>query len=233
MSAGKSVRTNQIPGLLLFALLSACEPGDAPISGHADVIDGDSLEIGATSIRLFGVDAFEGRQTCTLDGRTWACGEAAAARLAELIDSRPLACTEKDIDSYGRTVARCTAGSTDLAAQLAREGLALAYRQYSEDYVDEEAEAKSAGRGAWAGGFVEPWDWRAGERDSAESPPPSPRASPDCLIKGNINREGERIYHLPGAPYYDQTIIDETLGERWFCTAAQAERAGWRGSLAR
>ena len=53
-----------------------------------------------------------------------------------------------------------------------------------------------------------------------------------CLIKGNINRSGERIYHLPGRPYYDATEIDIRRGERWFCTEAEARSAGWRKSRA-
>ena len=228
--------------LPLAALLTACEPLE-PVSGPALIVDGDSLEIGSTSIRLFGVDAFEGRQTCTRDGTPWRCGAAAAAKLAELAASGPLVCARRDIDNYGRTVARCTAGSIDLAAELARSGLALAYRQYSADYVDEEAEAQALRRGAWAGEFEAPWYWRRnGARDFAESPrrddsaessSPAAPVSASCRIKGNINREGERIYHLPAAPYYEQTEIDESLGERWFCSAAEAERAGWRASRAR
>jgi endonuclease YncB( thermonuclease family) len=232
VTSRKSRRNSLIPLLLLGALLPACEPAAETVSGSADVIDGDSLEIGSTSIRLFGVDAFEGRQTCIRNGRSWPCGEAATAKLTELVAARRLDCTERDVDNYGRTVARCTAGSTDLAAELARSGLALAYRQYSDDYVDEEADARAARRGAWAGEFEEPWDWRQGQRDSSPPAPPAPATS-DCVIKGNINREGERIYHLPGAPYYQQTVIDEAMGERWFCSAAEAERAGWRESRAR
>jgi endonuclease YncB( thermonuclease family) len=237
------MRIRLIPPLLLFTLLLACEPFAAPISGPALVIDGDSLEIGSISIRLFGVDAFEGRQSCRSNGGNWPCGESATGKLAELVGTGQLVCTKKDTDSYGRTVARCTAGTTDLAAELARAGLALAYRQYSNDYIDEEEEARAAGRGAWAGEFDAPWDWRRqGSRDSAESsapgrsaetPSPVISVSDDCPIKGNISREGERIYHVPGSRYYDPTVIDESLGERWFCSAAEAERAGWRASRAR
>ncbi len=43
-------------------------------------------------------------------------------------------------------------------------GWALAYRRYSPDYVDEEAEAQAARRGIWAGEFVKPWEWRRGKR---------------------------------------------------------------------
>lgn len=50
----------------------------------------------------------------------------------------------------------------------------------------------------------------------------------ECLIKGNTNRRGERIYHVPGSPNYDQTVVDISLGERWFCTEQEALDAGWR-----
>ncbi len=41
---------------------------------------------------------------------------------------------------------------------------ALAYRRYSLDYVDQEADAQAARRGIWAGEFVKPWEWRRGKR---------------------------------------------------------------------
>lgn len=51
-----------------------------------------------------------------------------------------------------------------------------------------------------------------------------------CNIKGNISRRGERIYHVPGGRYYDATWINPLLGERWFCSEAEATAAGWRRS---
>ena len=52
--------------------------------------------------------------------------------------------------------------------------------------------------------------------------------SPECVIKGNVNRRGERIYHLPGQLNYAQINMAKGLGERWFCTEVEAEAAGWR-----
>mgnify|MGYP001390893306 CR=1 FL=1 len=50
-----------------------------------------------------------------------------------------------------------------------------------------------------------------------------------CDIKGNIGFEsGERIYHVPGQEFYDETIINPSYGERWFCTEEEAEANGWR-----
>ena len=49
-----------------------------------------------------------------------------------------------------------------------------------------------------------------------------PEPPRECLIKGNVNREGEHIYHTPGSRYYEKTKINKP-GERWFCIEAEAE----------
>lgn len=49
-----------------------------------------------------------------------------------------------------------------------------------------------------------------------------------ACIKGNINSDGERIYHFPGCGSYTRTQIDTSKGERWFTTSGEAEAAGWR-----
>ncbi len=52
-----------------------------------------------------------------------------------------------------------------------------------------------------------------------------------CNIKGNISIDtGERIYHVPGQDYYAETRVSAWRGERWFCSEAEAWRAGWRKS---
>ena len=211
----------------------ACVPQER-ISGRAEITDGDSLEIGSTRVRLYGVDAPEGRQSCKReDGRDWACGNEAARKLRSLIGDRTVTCTRRDIDDYGRTVAVCRAGNVDLSTEMARSGFATAYRRYSNDYVDEENEARGARRGIWAGEFTPPEDYRRDERDEApaprgDSPAPSGPRCNGCNIKGNINGEGERIYHVPGSSSYDNTVIDESRGERWFRTETEARAAGWR-----
>ena len=55
--------------------------------------------------------------------------------------------------------------------------------------------------------------------------------APECLIKGNINRQGEKIYHVPGSASYDRTIVDPEHGEMWFCTEEDAVAAGFRKAL--
>jgi endonuclease YncB( thermonuclease family) len=116
-------------------------------SGTAKIVDGDSLEIGATRIRLFGIDAPEGRQLCTRDAKDWPCGVEATNKLRSLIGGRPIDCVQRDVDQYKRVVAVCTIGTTDLNAAMVRAGLALAYRHYSNDYVADEDDARNAKRG--------------------------------------------------------------------------------------
>lgn len=53
---------------------------------------------------------------------------------------------------------------------------------------------------------------------------------PGCEIKGNINREGEKIYHAPGWRDYNRTEIDPAKGERYFCTSQEAQANGWRAA---
>lgn len=59
--------------------------------------------------------------------------------------------------------------------------------------------------------------------------PNSPVIKFGCKIKGNISiTTGNKLYHLPGMEDYENTIIDPTKGERWFCTEQEAVAAGWR-----
>ena len=72
----------------------------------------------------------------------------------------PVTCEDLGRDRYDRIIARCTVAGEDPGAWMVSQGLALAYRRYSLDYVDEEADAQAARRGIWASEFVKPWEWR-------------------------------------------------------------------------
>ncbi|KIZ00113.1 Succinoglycan biosynthesis protein exoI [Monoraphidium neglectum] len=62
--------------------------------------------------------------------------------------------------------------------------------------------------------------------------PAKPAAAPSgCVIKGNINSKGEKIYHTPESGAYERTIVEPEKGERYFCTAAEAEAAGFRAAI--
>ena len=217
-----------------FALsLALAGPGHAEtLSGQARIIDGDTLAVAGQRVRLHGIDAPETRQSCTRDGSRWPCGEAATRAMRRLAGNAPVRCEVRDRDRYGRAVATCFSAGRDVQQQLVRQGLALAYRKYSTRYVRDEDAARAEGLGLWAGEFVEPWNWRKQNRNRPgvrrrPRPGPSSGETASCRIKGNISNSG-RIYHVPGGYYYQRTGIDESRGERWFCSEAEARAAGWR-----
>ena len=170
------MRTLRTPGfiLALFAL-SACGGGGAspppsrPVPepdptppAEIRVINADTVDVDGVRWRLHGIDAPETRQLCRAWGLTWECGAAAT----EALRSRAagMSCAGSGTDRYGRSIGVCSSGGEDLNAWLVANGWALAYRQYADDYADEEEVARSNGRGIHAGEHVAPWDWRRGER---------------------------------------------------------------------
>jgi endonuclease YncB( thermonuclease family) len=130
------------------------------ISGIARVIDGDTLEVRGTHIRLDGIDAPESKQTCEANGQTYACGKQATEALIVLLGARPVECTETSKDRYQRIIAKCRVESTDIGTWMVERGWAVAFRKYSPEYVSAEDRARAARLGLWAGTFEMPEDWR-------------------------------------------------------------------------
>jgi endonuclease YncB( thermonuclease family) len=134
-------------------------------TGGYQVVDGDSLRHGATEVRLYGIDAVEYNQHCSLaDGRDYACGREATASMRDLIRGRTISCKAMDQDRYGRTVALCGDGRFDLNQAQVRAGWAVAYRTHTLAYVSAEQDARREKRGIWAGRFDQPEDYRARNR---------------------------------------------------------------------
>lgn len=130
------------------------------LRGRAHVADGDSVAIGGVRLRLLGIDAPELAQVCRGAAGEHPCGWEAKAHLEALVAGRPLDCVWDRLDKYGRGLARCRAGSTDLGAAMVRDGWAVAYGAHEA----EEAEARRAGRALWSGSFEWPEDFRRNER---------------------------------------------------------------------
>ena len=128
----------------LFAARMYGEP--SRLAGAMIVHDGDTISVGDQRIRLWGIDAPELSQTCHSEGGDYACGRRARDALQALVAKRPVTCEWRERDRYGRLLAICHAGDTDLNGQLAEAGWAVAFGGYE----GEEKRAREARRGLWA-----------------------------------------------------------------------------------
>ena len=193
------------------------------------VIDGDTIEIeGGERVRYIGIDTAE-----TVDPRkpVQCFGMEASAKNKELVEGKT-ARLEKDItdrDKYNRLLRYVYVDDTFVNLELVKQGFAYSYSyppdiKYQEQFVKAQQEAREARRGLWNACPATP------EPISAPAVSSTPNNNP-CLIKGNINTSGEKIYHLSGCGSYSKTAIDEKRGEKWFCTETEAQTAGWRTAL--
>jgi endonuclease YncB( thermonuclease family) len=123
-------------GLVIIAALSiglgtlGSMPSGAQASTFScrvsSVTDGDTLRCGDRRVRLYGIDAPELPGHCR-PGRSCTPGDpyASTANLRALVGASTLQCDSKGIDTYGRTLARCSAGSQDLSCGQIKGGFAV------------------------------------------------------------------------------------------------------------
>ena len=203
------------------------------------VVDGDTLRVsvgGVTEpLRIIGIDAPELRyDECY--------AQAGASRMQSLVQSKDVRIaadpTQADRDVYDRLLRHVfTEDGRSVGHMMVLEGLAEEYtydRPYAsrDAYLDAQDVARRAKLGIWSGACdivpVTPGPSPAAPTAAAPFAPQPSAPQQRCVIKGNINSKREQIYHVPGGRSYDDTIIDEGKGERWFCTEQEAVDAGWR-----
>ena len=129
------------------------------------VIDGDTIHIGKLKYRFFGIDAPEIKQICEKDNTKIQCGVIAKSVLKNKIADKIPECIVKDKDRYQRLVAECFVGKESLSRFMVREGYAVAYSQYSKDFIDDEKYAKENKLGIWSMNFQVPSEYRKSLRN--------------------------------------------------------------------
>ena len=145
--------------LAVLATLAGTPAHAAEWTGAARVIDGDTLEIGGTRLRLAGIDAAEAAQICVGPGSVaYDCGYEATQELVRLIGDQTVRCSGSGTDRLHQPLVVCRARQTDLNAEMVRSGWAVAWQ--GRDYQRLEDEARAARRGLWQGKFQRPEAWR-------------------------------------------------------------------------
>lgn len=151
-----------------FSVLSGNESWKSEkrkFSGRVTYVqDGDSFKMGERTVRLQGIDAPEYKQICVKDRKDWEAGKLSTKVLKKLISRRTLDCYEVEEDRYGRLIAHCYLGETNINDLMVRSGWAYAYDYYSKAYVPAEKEAQEKGIGLWQGRCQDPYAWRRQNR---------------------------------------------------------------------
>ncbi len=250
MCSRASLFATAIPSLGALVLL-LMPPVSQSFAASAAVRDGGTIELAEVTYRLDGIDAPELDQMCIDDhADSWACGVEARDRLVKLIGNRQVRCEDLDMGTAykKRHIGVCTleGESASLNQLVVRQGFALNLDPYPRArFTEDEAGAKGNRRGLWKGCFVAPQEFRRGRKDGAllgdscradkdreiraQLFPEYPVMPPGCSIKGKLAGRARLtgnagVYHLQGCRSYPAL----TKPDRWFCSAADAEAAGFR-----
>jgi micrococcal nuclease len=225
-----------LPGCTLFGSTDTNGATDRIDVDVTSVIDGDTIKImyegKEETVRYLLIDTPEtnhpklGKQPL---------GSEATAENKRIIESGDVS-IEFDVgerfDDYGRLLAYIYVDGESVQEQLLESGLArVAYvyppnTRYADEFEDVEQTAKKAGIGIWE--FENYSTGRGFNADAYGKENGQAQSGSDdaaCRIKGNINRSGDKIYHMPGESSYAQTSPEE-----WFCSEQEAEDAGFRST---
>ena len=170
------------------------------------VIDGDTVVLeNSQSIKLYGVDAPE-PENCY--------GAEATAYLKKLLTGKRVFLREPVTDQYRRIVALVYLDRKLVNEMVIRDGYGF-FTRAAESATQVMQEANKYAREK-AIGIYGP--------ECYQKDPPNPK----CAIKGNLDRDKKVwTYLTPGCSYYDVSIVEKFKGERWFCSEAEAIKAGY------
>jgi len=202
-----------------------------------NVVDGDTIDVSINGkverLRLIGINTPE-----TVDPRKPVeCFGVEASNKAKTLLTGKKVYLEKDItqgelDKYNRLLRYVfLEDGTNFNLLMIKEGYAYEYTydipyKYQTEFKNAQKVAQSNKAGQWG-------DICQNETTMINNAPnlASSSSSGVCTIKGNISSTKERIYHVIGCGSYGKTTIDESKGEKWFCSEQEALDAGWRKAL--
>ncbi|MFJ8066502.1 thermonuclease family protein [Psychrobacillus sp. NPDC096426] len=226
---------------MLFGCEEISSNGSTQTTGRTDqipievinVIDGDTIKIkyngNIETVRYLLIDTPETHHQ-TLGKQPF--GEEAKSRNQQLLNSGVVT-IEFDVgdrlDDYNRLLAYIYVDGVSVQETLLEEGLArVAYvfppnTKYINEFEKAEEKGQNKKIGVWEiPGYVtnRGFNTAALHKENVTF-----ETNEKCIIKGNINRQGKKIYHIPSGKYYEMTKPEE-----WFCTEEDAVKAGFKKS---
>ncbi len=200
-----------IPSLILNAVLLKKPAPTSPITDPGvaveGVIDGDTIVVEPkTRVRLRHIDAPE---------LEYCGGKEAKEALEKLVTGKRVRITEQVPDQRGRGMALIYTDEIFVNRELIAGGYVRFHHDTSTRADDLKAlglEIKTAKQGIF------------GACQSMTN-----TKNPKCMIKGNIDRT-RKTYHMPGCTQFPFTVVEEDIGEQWFCTEKEAREAGYTKS---
>jgi endonuclease YncB( thermonuclease family) len=183
------------------------------------VVDGDTIDVSINGqtyrVRYIGMNTPETNEPCGSEATDYNAGLVSGQTVTLVKDT-------SETDRYDRLLRYVYVGDTFVNATLVEDGYAEAAKyppddEYADFFDSLQDQAESANIGCWPTGvFSGAGD--GSEAEEAEEPADGSAVATcpnvETCIKGNINSEGEKIYHLPDCPSYSRTQIDESKGER-------------------
>lgn len=226
------------PAAQASGIAAAARPAAGDVRARVtSVVDGDTIHVRVGSrtekVRVIGVDTPELKAgQCFATQAKAATTGLVAGKMVTLRADR----TQADRDAGKRLLRHVILpDKSSLGLRLVSNGYGREYtfgRPYAGQPTFRTAQARAlkARRGVWSASCARSAA-KPTTKPAAKKPAPKPTPKPgNCSIKGNISNSGERIYHVRGQRYYNATKISTSKGERWFCSARDAQRAGWRAA---
>jgi len=192
-----------ILNVFLFVRNAPFQSVGIPVIG---VIDGDTVVLeGKSRVRLRFIDAPE----------KGLCGYEEATKLLEtLVIGKSVRIEETIPDQYGRGMALVYVGNTLVNKEMLSSGW-VRYHSDNASVADELKAVVAAAKNEKLGIYT--------ACQSTDIPD-----NPKCIIKGNIDDNStRRNYYLPDCAQYKFTIVEKDMGEGWFCSEAEARKAGF------
>ncbi len=173
------------------------------------IIDGDTFKLqNKQTIRLASIDAPE-IDKCL--------GKESKKALSELILGKRVILLEPYSDVYNRVMALVISDGQIINEIMVRNGYAVdTYAKLSSKKAMQDANAYA--RENKLGIF---------SSKCSQTDPPNPK----CVIKGNHDqRQNRKLYSYPGCMNYTRAVVDVWKDDEWFCTEAEAQKAGYARS---